>query len=104
MKLNIILREYYGDFEKEGKPLVGDHIREIYLRFREITDYDQYINSIDVDYDKEDSVFNGNIKNLDTTQVNNVSRSQYGKKVISNKITLKVLATFVLFLVVQFAL
>ena len=61
-----------------GKLSIGDQIRETHIRFRNITDYDAYINAIDQDYESGDSIFNGYFYKLDTSQTNSVNRSQYG--------------------------
>ena len=42
-----------------GKLSVGDQIRTTHIRFRNITDYDNYINSIDKGDDAEDAFSNG---------------------------------------------
>ena len=61
-----------------GNLKVGDQIRQTRIRFRNISDYEAYINAIDQDYDSEDALFNGYIYKLDTPQFNKVNRSQYG--------------------------
>ena len=61
-----------------GNLKVGDQIRQTNIRFRNISDYEAYINAIDVDYDSEDSIFNGYIYKINTPQFNKVNRSQYG--------------------------
>ena len=38
---------------------IGAQIRTTHIRFRNITDYEAYINSIDEGYDAEDAIFNG---------------------------------------------
>ena len=73
-----ILQEYEGDFEMVGNLKIGDQIRQTKIRFRNISDYEAYINAIDQDYDSEDALFNGYIYKLDTPQFNKVNRSQYG--------------------------
>ena len=73
-----ILEDYTGKFELVGNLKVGDQIRQIRIRFRNITDYEAYINAIDPDYESEDSIFNGYIYEIDTPQFNLVNRSQYG--------------------------
>ena len=75
---NEILRDYVGDFEMVGKLSVGDQIRTTHIRFRNITDYKAYSNSIDGSYDAEDSIFNGYIYKINTPQFNLVNRSHYG--------------------------
>ena len=61
-----------------GNLKVGDQIRQTRIRFRNISDYEAYINSIDQDYDSEDAIFNGYIYKINTPQFNLVNRSQYG--------------------------
>ena len=61
-----------------GNLKVGDQIRQTHIRFRNMDDYEAYINSIDQDYDSEDAIFNGYIYKLNTPQFNKVNRSQYG--------------------------
>ena len=73
-----ILQEYEGDFEMVGNLKIGDQIRQTKIRFRNISDYEAYINAIDQDYDSEDALFNGYIYKLDTPQFNKVNRSEYG--------------------------
>ena len=73
-----ILQDYVGTFEMVGNLKVGDQIRQTHIRFRNMDDFEAYINSIDVDYDSDDSIFNGYIYKIDTPQFNKVNRSQYG--------------------------
>ena len=54
-----ILIDYEGEFEKIGNLKVGDQIIQTHIRFRNMGDFEAYINSIDQDYDSEDSIFNG---------------------------------------------
>ena len=75
---NEILRDYEGEFEMVGKLSVGDQIRRIHIIFRNITDYEAYINSIDEGYDAEDAIFTGYIYKIKTPQFNLVNTSQYG--------------------------
>ena len=73
-----ILLDYEGEFEMFGNLKVGDQIRQTHIRFKNTSDYEAYINSIDQDYDSEDSIFNGYIYKINTPQFNKVNRSQYG--------------------------
>ena len=61
-----------------GNLKVGDQIRQTYIRFRNIGDYESYINAIDQDCDSEDAIFNGYIYKIDTPEFNLVKKSQYG--------------------------
>ena len=72
-----ILQDYEGVFEMIGNTKVGDQIRHTHIRFRNMDDFEAYINSIDQDYDSEDAFFNGYIYKLNTPQLNKVNRSQY---------------------------
>ena len=56
---------------------VGDQIRTTHIRFRIITDFEAFINSIDEGYDAEESIFNGFFYKISTPQINLVNRSQY---------------------------
>ena len=62
----------------DGNLKVGDQVRQTKIRFRNMDDFEAYINSIDQDYDSEDAIFNGYIHKLDTPQFKKVNRSQYG--------------------------
>ena len=53
------LQDYTGEFEMVGNLKVGDQIRQTHTRFRNIADYEAYINSIDERYDAEDAFFKG---------------------------------------------
>ena len=57
---------------------IGDHIRDTHVRFRNINDYEAYINEIDQDYESDDVIFNGYIYKIINPQFNRVNRSQYG--------------------------
>ena len=61
-----------------GTLKVGDQIRQIHFRFRNIDDYEAYINTIVEGYDAEDAIFYGHIYEINTPQFNLVNRSQYG--------------------------
>ena len=75
---NEILLDYVGEFEMVGNVKVGDQVRQTNVRFRNMDDFEAYINAIDQDYDSEDAIFNGYIYELDTPQFKKVIRSQNG--------------------------
>ena len=81
-----ILQDYNGEFEMVGNLKVGDQIRQTHIRFRNMDDFESYINSIDQDYDSDDSIFNGYIYKIETKQFNKVNRSQYGNGCSFDKI------------------
>ena len=60
----------------DGDLKIGDQIRQTVTRFKNMDNFEGYINSIDRDYDSEDAIFNGYIYKLDTPQFNKVNRSQ----------------------------
>ena len=72
-----------------GNLKVGDQIRQTRIRFRNIADYEAYINSIDQDYDSEHAIFNGYIYKINTPQFNKVNRSQYGNGCSFDKIIIE---------------
>ena len=83
------MQDYEGEFEMVGNLKVGDQIRQTHIRFRNISDYEAYINAIDQDYDSEDSIFNGYIHKINTPQFNKVNRSQYGNDCSFDKIIIE---------------
>ena len=76
---NEIILDYVGAFEMVGNLKAGDQIRQTNIRFRNMVDFEAYVNSIDEGYDAEDAIFNGYIYKLDTPQFEKVNKSQYGK-------------------------
>ena len=56
-----ILADYTGEFEMVGRLKIGDQIRDTHIRFRNVNDYEAYINKIDQDYESDDATFNGYI-------------------------------------------
>ena len=61
-----------------GNLKVGDQIRQTVTRFKNMDNFEAYINSIDQGYDSEDAIFNGYPYKLDTAQFKKVNKSQYG--------------------------
>ena len=61
-----------------GNYQIGDQIRETRNSFKNIFEYEAYINFIHQGYDAEDAIFNGYFHKINTPQFNLVSRSQYG--------------------------
>ena len=84
-----ILQDYEGEFEMVGNLKVGDQIRQTHIRFRNISDYEAYINSIDEEYDADDCILNGYIYKLNTPQFNKVNRGQYGNGCSFDKIIIE---------------
>ena len=61
-----------------GRIKIANQTCEIHIRFRNIDEYEAYINAIDQDYESEDGTFNGYIYTINTIQFKLVDRSQYG--------------------------
>ena len=74
-----ILQDYTGDFELNGKMIIGPVEHKTNIRFKNMDDFERYINAIDIDYDSEDVTFNGYVYKLNTSQFKVVNRSAYGK-------------------------
>ena len=72
-----------------GSLKVGDQVRQTHSRFRKISDYEAYINSIDEGYDAEDAIFNGYIYKINTPHFDKVNRSQYGNGCSFDKIIIE---------------
>ena len=76
---NEILQDYTGDFELNGKKIIGPIEHKTTIRFKNMDDFERYINAIDIAYVSEDVTFTGYLYKLDTPQFNVVKRSAYGK-------------------------
>ena len=72
------LGDYSGEIEMVGEIKIGDQTRPTNMRFRNIDRYESYINTIDQDYDSDDSIFNGYIYKINTPQIKLVKRNQCG--------------------------
>ena len=84
-----ILLDYTGEFGMVGNLKVGDQIRQTHLRFRNIDEFESYINAIDEGYDVEDAIFKGYIYKINKPQFNLVNRSQYGNGCSFNKVNIE---------------
>ena len=76
---NETLKDYTGDFDLIGKMIIGPVEHKTNIRFKNMYDFERYINAIDIDYDSEDVIFTGYVYKLDTPQFKVVKRSAYGK-------------------------
>ena len=76
---NEILKDYTGDFEIIGKTIIGPVEHKTNIRFKNMDDFERYINAIDIDYDSDDVIFTGYVYKLNTPQFKVVKRSAYGK-------------------------
>ena len=79
---NEILQDYRSDFELNGKRIIGPIEHKTNIRFKNMDDFESYINAIDVNYDSGDLTFTGYIYKLNTPQFKVVKRSAYGKGTI----------------------
>ena len=62
-----------------GLMIIGPNEHKTNIRFKNMNDFESYINALDIDYDSEDVAFTGYIYKLNTPQFNVVKRSVYGK-------------------------
>ena len=76
---NEILQDYTGDFELYGKMTIGPIEHKTNIRFKNMDDFERYINAIDIDYDSEDITFSGYVYKLYTPHFKVVKRSAYGR-------------------------
>ena len=76
---NGILQDYNKDFELNGEMIIGPTKHETNIRFKNMEDFENYINAIDVDYDSEDVAFTGYVYKLNTPHFKIVKRSAYGR-------------------------
>ena len=76
---NGILQGYTGDFELNGKMIIGPIKHKTNIRFKNMDDFEKYINTIGVDYDSEDVTFTGYVYKLNTPHFKVVKRSAYGR-------------------------
>ena len=76
---NEILQGYTGDFELNGKMIIGPNEHKTNIRFENMDDFEKYINAIDIDYDSEDVTFTGYVYKIDTPHFKIVKRSAYGR-------------------------
>ena len=77
---NEILEDYTGDFELIGSMLVGEIKQKTNIRFKNVDDFENYINAIDNSgYDSDDVTFTGWLYKLNTPEFKKVNRSQYGR-------------------------
>ena len=72
------LQGYTGDFELNGIMIIGAIEHKTNIRFKNMVDFESYINAIDIDYDSEDVTFIGYVYKLNTPHFNVVRRSAYG--------------------------
>ena len=77
---NAILEDHTGDFELIGSMLVGEVEQKTNFRFKNVDDFESYINAIDNSgYDSEDVNFKGWLYKLNNPEFKKVNRSQYGR-------------------------
>ena len=76
---NEILKDNTGDFELNGKMIIGPFEHKTIFRFKNVDDFESFINAIAVNYDSEDVTFTGHIYKLNTPQYKIMKGSAYGK-------------------------
>ena len=76
---NEILQDCTGDFELNGLMIIGPIEHKTNTGFKNMIDFERYVNAIDVVYDSGDVTFTGYIYKLNTPQFSVVERSAHGK-------------------------
>ena len=78
-KRNEVLHDYKCDFEFFGLMGLGPVKNKTNIRFRNVNDFESFINAIDIEYDTGDVTFTGFLYKLNTPQLNSAKRSAYAK-------------------------
>ena len=76
---NEILQHYTGDFELNELMIIGPIEHKTNIRFKNMKDFENYINAIDIDYDSEEVTFTRYVYKLNTPHFKVVKRSTYGR-------------------------
>ena len=77
---NEILEDHLGDFDLIGSMLVGEVEQKTKIRFKNVDDFESYINAIDNSgYDSEDVIITGWFYKKNTPEFKKINRSQYGR-------------------------
>ena len=77
---NEILEDYAGDFELIGSMLIGETEQKTNIRFKNLNDFETFINAIDNEgCHSEDVIFAGWLYKLKTPEFKKVNRSQYAR-------------------------
>ena len=64
------MEDYAGDFEKTGKTSIVETEQKTKVSFKNIDDFENFINAIDQGYDSEDVIFTGCLCKLSTSGFN----------------------------------
>ena len=78
MKKNDNLEDYTYDFELIASMLIGEVEQRTNIRYKNIDDFEIYVDAIDVGYDSEDVIFKTRLSKLNTFEFNKKNRSQNG--------------------------
>ena len=84
-----ILQDYEGVFDLIGTLKIDDQTKQTHITFRNMDDFESYVNKIDDGYDADDTIFKGYIYKIDTPQFNKVKRNQYGNGCSFDKIIIE---------------
>ena len=79
-KKNELLEVYTDDFELIGSMLIGEIEQKTRSRCKNVDDFETYNKAIgNGGYDSDDVIFTGWFYKLNTPEINNLGRSQYGR-------------------------
>ena len=68
-----------------GSMLIGEIEQRTNIEFKNVDDFESYIEAIDIDYVSEDVIFTGWLCKLYTPPFNELNRFQYGRITDLNK-------------------
>ena len=79
MKLEIDLENIDQEFELNGNIKINNEMRKTTMRFKNIDDFDKYIEMIDRKYDIDDDIIYEGDLHIIEKEFNKVNRSNFGK-------------------------
>ena len=62
-----------------GRITLGEVTRTTAMRFKNIQDFETYINNINNEYEEDDSIFVGDIYKLNNPEFRQINRAEFGR-------------------------
>ena len=94
---NEILEEYTGGFELNGKMIIGAVEHKTNIRYKNMNDFENYLNAIDIDYDSDDVTLTGYVYKLDTPNSKLLNEALMVEVLITCKKLLKIMDKTVIY-------
>ena len=90
------------EFELNGNITINGEVKKTNMRFKNIDAFRKYIEKIDLKYDGDDVIFEGDSFIIEKEEFNRINRSDYGKgSVITYTIYKNIMDKIVIFLQVK---